>query len=99
MPQFLWVIRDFTLQLLDESGVPVALHQSGALHYLGNVIQAQAATLGFQDGFMAPLGAILGPLWIPDQLGPPHDLKVCCFPPRTILRYVGFLECVVLKEI
>ena len=34
------------------AGVPEALHQSGALHYLGQVIEAQAATLGFQDGFV-----------------------------------------------
>lgn len=38
--------------LLHESGVPEAVHSSGALHYLGQVVQAQANTLGFQDGFM-----------------------------------------------
>jgi MFS family permease len=38
--------------LLNESGVPEAAHSSGALHYLGQVVQAQANTLGFQDGFM-----------------------------------------------
>ena len=38
--------------LLNESGVPEAVHSPGALHYLGQVVQAQANTLGFQDGFM-----------------------------------------------
>ena len=38
--------------MLHESGVPEAAHSLGALHYLGQVVQAQANTLGFQDGFM-----------------------------------------------
>ena len=38
--------------MLHESGVPEAAHSMGALHYLGQVVQAQANTLGFQDGFM-----------------------------------------------
>ena len=38
--------------LLNESGVPAATHSPGALHYLGQVVQAQANTLGFQDGFL-----------------------------------------------
>lgn len=49
------VVREFldsVVALLDESGVPTALHESGALYYLGTVIEAQAATLGFQDGFL-----------------------------------------------
>lgn len=37
--------------MLAEAGVPEAIQQSGALHYLGDVIQAQAMTVGFQDGF------------------------------------------------
>lgn len=37
MPQFLWVIRDFTLQLLDESGVPITSQDylEKALEYKG----------------------------------------------------------------
>jgi DHA2 family multidrug resistance protein len=53
--------------LLNESGVPAALHQSGALHYLGQVIEAQAATHGFQDGFVflsAVFLCALIPVWI-----------------------------------
>jgi EmrB/QacA subfamily drug resistance transporter len=53
--------------LLNESGVPEALHQSGALHYLGEVVQAQAATQGFQDGFIFLSAVFVGaliPVWI-----------------------------------
>lgn len=39
-------------ELLQQSGVAEAFHQSGALHFLGQVIEAQANTLGFKDGFM-----------------------------------------------
>jgi len=49
------VLREFlnsVKMLLDESGVPSALQESGALHYLGTVVEAQAATQGFQDGFL-----------------------------------------------
>ncbi len=38
--------------LLNESGVSEAAHSPGALYYLGQVVQAQANTLGFQDGFL-----------------------------------------------
>jgi len=38
--------------IMGEAGVPEALHNSGALHYLGKVIEAQALTLGYQDGFI-----------------------------------------------
>jgi DHA2 family multidrug resistance protein len=53
--------------LLDESGVPAALQQSGALHYLGKVVSAQAQTQGFQDGFMflsVVFVCALIPVWI-----------------------------------
>ena len=43
---------DKARRLLAESGVPEALHQSGALDYLGKVVHAQATTFGFQDGFL-----------------------------------------------
>jgi DHA2 family multidrug resistance protein len=39
-------------RILSEAGLPADLQGPGALHYLGEVIQAQASTLGFQDGFM-----------------------------------------------
>ena len=38
--------------LLHDSGVADAVVQPGALHFLGRVIEAQAQTMGFQDGFM-----------------------------------------------
>ncbi len=39
-------------QIFTEAGLPEDLHGPGALHYLGQVIQAQASTFGFQDGFL-----------------------------------------------
>ncbi len=39
-------------QLLRESGVPEFVTEPGSLYFLGQVIEAQATTLGFQDGFM-----------------------------------------------
>ena len=36
--------------LLNESGVPEAVHSPGALHYLGQVVQAQANTLASKMG-------------------------------------------------
>lgn len=39
-------------QIYREAGLPEDSRASGALHYLGEVIQAQASTLGFQDGFL-----------------------------------------------
>jgi len=38
--------------LLAESGIPEMAQKSGALDYLGSVIHAQAATLGFRDAFL-----------------------------------------------
>jgi DHA2 family multidrug resistance protein len=38
--------------LLEQGGVAEALLQPGALHFLGQVIEAQANTLGFKDGFL-----------------------------------------------
>ncbi len=35
-----------------EDGLSVGVQESGALHYLGQVIHAQASTFGFQDGFL-----------------------------------------------
>lgn len=39
-------------RILGEAGLPAELHLSGALHFLGEVIHAQASTFGFQDGFL-----------------------------------------------
>jgi MFS transporter, DHA2 family, multidrug resistance protein len=60
-----WIAR--VRELLNASGVPEALHHSGALHYLGSVVEAQASTLGFQDGFVfiaAVFICALIPTWI-----------------------------------
>jgi len=39
-------------RIYTEAGLPIELHMPGALHFLGQVIQAQASTFGFQDGFL-----------------------------------------------
>jgi hypothetical protein len=60
-----WIAR--VRELLNASGVPEALHHSGALYYLGSVVEAQAGTLGFQDGFVfiaAVFICALIPTWI-----------------------------------
>ena len=40
-------------RLLSEAGVAEAIRNTGAIHYLGDVILAQASTQGFQDAFLA----------------------------------------------
>lgn len=63
---------DSVQHLLNESGVPAGIQHSGALHYLGSVIQAQAATLGFQDGFSfisIVFVCALIPVWILKRAG------------------------------
>lgn len=45
-------LRDQIVRLFTEAGVPEAAREPGALHYMGDVILAQASTLGFQDAFM-----------------------------------------------
>lgn len=45
-------LLDQVERLLDEGGVPPSLQESISLDHLGQVLQAQATTLGFQDGFM-----------------------------------------------
>ena len=60
-------MRDRLMQLLGEAGVPEPVRDSGAFHYLGEVIYAQASTLGFQDAyFLLALIAIAGliPAWV-----------------------------------
>jgi DHA2 family multidrug resistance protein len=39
--------------VLSEAGVAEAIQAPGALHYLGQVVYAQASTLGFQDAFLS----------------------------------------------
>jgi EmrB/QacA subfamily drug resistance transporter len=39
-------------RIYTEAGLPEEFHTSGALHFLGEVIYAQASTRGFQDGFL-----------------------------------------------
>ena len=60
-------MREILIRLLTEAGVPQSVREPGALHYLGDVIYAQASTLGFQDAFAA-LGIVtlvgLIPAWI-----------------------------------
>jgi DHA2 family multidrug resistance protein len=54
-------------KIFDLAGVPEAVQQPGALHYLGQVVHAQASALGFQDGFLILAGVFLAamiPAWI-----------------------------------
>ena len=46
-------LLDQIVRLLSEAGVAEAIRNPGALHYLGDVILAQASTRGFQDAFLA----------------------------------------------
>lgn len=39
-------------RMLGAEGIPIAAHDPIALKYLGDVVEAQANTLGFQDGFL-----------------------------------------------
>ena len=60
-------MRDSLMLLLGEAGVPETIRDSRAVHYLGEVIYAQASTLGFQDAyFVLALIAAAGliPAWI-----------------------------------
>jgi len=50
---------DGVRRILSQSGVPDAARDSGALHYLGQIIQAQAQVLGFQDAFITLAGLSL----------------------------------------
>jgi len=57
--------KDLIIDSLD--GVPEAMQPSLALDHLGQMIEAQANTLGFQDGFMliaAVFICALFPAWI-----------------------------------
>lgn len=58
-------------RLLARAGLPAEQQGAGALHYLGEVIQAQASTLGFQDGFLLLVAffvAAMVPAWLLGRL-------------------------------
>jgi len=60
-------------ELLHRSGVPDAVTGPGALDYLGQVVYAQARTLGFQDTFFYTFFAFalaLIPAWLLGRAGP-----------------------------
>lgn len=44
-------LLDGVSQIFREAGVPAVVHGPGGLHYLGQMIEAQATALAFQDGF------------------------------------------------
>jgi len=59
--------------LMGKAGLPQSLHNSGALNYLGKVIEAQALTMGYQDGFImisVVFALALIPAWILGQSKP-----------------------------
>ena len=56
-------------RILREGGVSEPIQQSGALHYLGQVVHAQGASLGFQDGFWVLVAAYLIGIWPAWMLG------------------------------
>lgn len=62
-------------RILGEAGVPQSVHESGALHYLGQVVHAQANAIGFQDGFLVlAISFLLAmiPAWLLGRRQPPR---------------------------
>jgi len=60
-------LLDQVAALMGRAGLPEGITDSGALHYLGKVIEAQALTLGYQDGFImisVVFALALIPAWI-----------------------------------
>ncbi len=60
--------------LLAASGIPESTQAATALHYLSQVVLAQASTLGFKDTFLAiAIVSLLaaGPAWLIGQAKPP----------------------------
>ena len=49
--------------LLARSGLPETIQKSGALEYLGSIVQGQSLSLAFLDTFI--LGAIVAPAAVP----------------------------------
>jgi len=67
---------DQVADLMGKAGLPEGLTDSGALHYLGKVIEAQALTLGFQDGFImisVVFALALIPAWILGRAKPSNQ--------------------------
>jgi len=61
--------------LLAQAGASAELQASGALHFLGRVVYAQAYTLGFRDSFLiTAIIFVLGliPAWIMGRTPPPR---------------------------
>jgi EmrB/QacA subfamily drug resistance transporter len=59
--------------IMNEAGVSEAFQDSGALYYLGKVIEAQARTMGYQDGFiMISIVFVLAliPAWVLGRANP-----------------------------
>ena len=66
-------LLDHVGTLMGEAGLPQALHNSGALNYLGKVIEAQALTMGYQDGFImisVVFALALIPAWVLGRANP-----------------------------
>ena len=60
------------LRLFAEAGVPETERAPGVFHYLGDMIYAQASTMGYHDAFMVlAVVALLGvfPAWVMAQSG------------------------------
>ena len=60
------------MRLFAEAGVPETARDPGVIHYLGDMIYAQASTMGYHDAFMVlAVVALLGvfPAWVMAQSG------------------------------
>jgi hypothetical protein len=60
-------MRDALIRLFAEAGVPEGARAPGAFRYLGDVIYAQATTMGYHDAFLVlAIIAMLGvaPAWV-----------------------------------
>ena len=59
-------------RIIAEAGVPETVRAPGVFHYLGDMIYAQASTMGYHDAFMVlAVVALLGvfPAWVMAQSG------------------------------
>tara|TARA_Y100001934_G_scaffold192930_1_gene227531 strand:- start:327 stop:1820 length:1494 start_codon:yes stop_codon:yes gene_type:complete len=65
-------MSDALMRLFEEAGVPETARAPGVFHYLGDMIYAQASTMGYHDAFMVlAVVALLGvfPAWVMAQSG------------------------------
>lgn len=63
-------MTDALMRLFAEAGVPETARAPGVFHYLGDMIYAQASTMGYHDAFMVlSIVALLGvfPAWVMAQ--------------------------------